>query len=171
MQAERFRAPNRTLLSKGPILPVIRRAEEVEAREQKDEERHQYTYKRRMRSKCHRTTTPRTRPSTRQRRICLRRIQRKLQRTIRLQIPSASRRPRTPLIPYIQRIRRLRKWRVRVRLLVRIHIPHHARRRPRYDPVRRSHGVRVPVIAYGGDGEVRWGGEDGGHVPCEGDEV
>lgn len=167
----RSRAPKWDDTLKRPILPVIRRAEEVEAREQKDEERHHDTYKRRMRSKCHRTTTPRTRPSARQGGIRLRRIQRKLQRTIRLQIPRAPRRPRAPLIPYIQRIRRLRKRGVRVRLLIRVHIPHHARRRPRYDPVRRPHGVRVPVVAHGGDGEVRWGGEDGGHVPCEGYEV
>ena len=191
---ERSRAPNGTLsfTLKRPILPVIRRAEEVEARKKKDKARHQYTYKRRMRSKCHRTTTPRTRPAyhtthhqppkknitikkskrtTRQRCIRLRRIQRKLQRTIRLQIPRAPRRPRAPLIPNIQRIRRLRQRRIGVRLLIRIHIPHDTRRRPRNNPIRRPYGVGVPVIAYGGDGEVRWGGEDGGHVPCEGDEV
>lgn len=134
---------------KRPILPVISRANEVEAREKKDKEGHQYTYKRRMRSKRHRTTTPRTRPSTRQRGIRLRRIQRKLQRTIRLQIPRASRRPRAPLIPNIQRIRRLRQRRIRVRLLIRINIPNNTTRRPRDNPIRRSHRIRVPVIAYG----------------------
>ena len=69
----------------------------------------------------------------------------------------------------MQRIRRLRKGLVRVVLLIRVHIPHDRRCRARDDAVCRAHGVGVPVIAHGGDGQVGRGDDEGGDVPPKGD--
>lgn len=56
-------------------------------------------------------------------------------------------------------------------LLVRIHIPHHLRRSPRYDTICGANRVGIPVVADGGHSEVCRGGNDRSHVPAKGNEL
>jgi len=104
-------------------------------------------------------------------RICLRGIQRKLQRIVFGDIPKARHRPGTSIIPYIQRVRRLREWHPRVPSLICPDIPYDLRRRPRNNTVRGSYRVCVSVLAYRRDSEVRRGGDHRRHAPAKGDEL
>jgi hypothetical protein len=82
----------------------------------------------------------------RQRRVRLRRIQRKPQIRIRLQKPRSPWRVPSAVIPNHQRIRRRRQGLGLVGLLITKDIPHHLGRGARYHAIRRSHGIRVPVL-------------------------
>ena len=55
------------------------------------------------------------------------------------------------------------------RLVVSPQVPYDLRSRARNDAVGRAHGIRIAVLAYGGDGERRWGDVERGEVPAKGD--
>jgi len=112
--------------------------------------------------------TSRALPPAGYRRIWLRLVQRKRQGAVGLQQARQTGRTVAPLVVYVQDIARLSQRRIRVRLVVCVWVPDDGGRGARYDTVRRSHWIRVPVLADGRDGEGRRRREQRGEIPPKG---